>query len=315
MDSPDFEEYEEEERVRGSAGRKGAGAAKTFDTRQGQVIAIGPRGCRVRTGESEVSCRPKAGIAPGDMIAFDSTGQIREVLPRRTTLSRPDPMNPRIERVIAANIDIVVMVASIRAPDLRPGLIDRYLIAIEKGGAEPVLCLTKMDLAASEAYLRPVAPYRELGVQVFEISIRTGMGIGTLRDALRGKLSVLVGHSGVGKSSLLNALAPHALAETRAISEASGKGVHTTTGSSLHEADGVRIIDTPGVREFGLWKITAAEVLRSFREFEPFAAECQFADCSHTHEPVCGVKEAADSGRISRARFEAYLRLLGTLGD
>ena len=304
-----WEEYETDERVR-SVGPK---QKKAPATREGQVVALEPRGCEVKAGEDIVPCRPKEGLAAGDFVRFDEMGRIREVLLRRTTLSRPDPMNARIERVIAANVDVVVMVASIRSPELRPGLIDRYLIAIEKGGAEPLLCVSKCDLAESGEDFAPIAPYRELGVDMCRVSVRTGEGLEELRAALRGKLAVLVGHSGVGKSSLLNVFVPDAGARTGEISEAYGKGKHTTRGSRLYEHAGVRIIDTPGVREFGLWEITAAEVLRSFREFEPFANACQFADCTHTHEPICAVREAAEDGRIAKARYATYRRLLETL--
>jgi ribosome biogenesis GTPase len=307
----DWEDFETDERVRSVGAKLKKSAVEV--TRKGQVVAIEPRGCEVKADEEIVKCRPKEGLAAGDFVQFDELRRIRDVLPRRTTLSRPDPMNPRIERVIAANVDVVVMVASVRKPELRPGLIDRYLIAIEKGGADALLCVTKCDLAQSPEDFAPIAPYRELGISVCAVSKRTGEGLEELRVALTGKLVVLVGHSGVGKSSLLNILVPEARAKTGAISEAYGKGTHTTRGSRLYEHEGVRIIDTPGVREFGLWRITAEEVLRSFREFEPFADACQFANCTHTHEPDCGVKAALEGGLVSAARYAAYCRLLGTL--
>ncbi|MCU1258871.1 MAG: rsgA [Bryobacterales bacterium] len=308
------EDWEEEEKVRSAprgASKTGAAKGRIQATREGQITAIGPRGCEVvPTGGNPLACKPKSGLAVGDRVMFDETGTIRRVLPRETTLSRPDPMNPRLERVIAANVDVVVMVAAIRAPVLRPGLIDRYLIAIEKGGSEALLCITKIDKMESVEELGQVEPYRRLGIRVFPVSMKTGEGVEELRGALAGKLAVLVGHSGVGKSSLMNRLKPDANAATGEISRLYQKGQHTTTASTMYTMrDGIRVIDTPGVREFGLWDLTAAEVERHFHDFDAFRPECQFADCSHTHEPVCGVRKALGRGVIAQARYECYLRL------
>ncbi len=304
------EDYEEEPKFR-SAPRTAARKSRQQTVTEGQIIAIGPRGCEVLPeGGLPLACKPKAGLAVGDRVEFDGAGAIRQVLPRRTTLSRPDPMNPRLERVIAANIDVVVMVAAIRAPVLRLGLIDRYLIAIEKGGAEPLLCITKIDRMESPDELNQIEPYRALGIRVFPASMKTGEGVEELRAALAQKLAVLVGHSGVGKSSLMNLLKPDANAATAEISRLYQKGRHTTTASTMYMLrDGIRVIDTPGVREFGLWDLTAPEVERHFHDFDEFRTACQFADCSHMHEPVCGVRNALAEQRISRARYECYLRL------
>lgn len=312
----DAEDYEEIEKVRGGPRKSGAAKAPAHVTREGQITAIGPRGCEVvPEGGEAIACKPKSGLAVGDRVEFDETGVVRRVLPRLTTLSRPDPMNPRLERVIAANIDVVVMVAAIRAPVLRPGLIDRYLIAIEKGGSEPLLCITKIDKMESAAELEQVDPYVRLGIRVFPVSMKTGEGVEALRGALAGKLAVLVGHSGVGKSSLMNRLKPDANAATGEISRLYQKGQHTTTASTMYTMrDGIRVIDTPGVREFGLWDLTAAEVERHFHDFDEYRRACQFADCAHTHEPVCGVKTALENGAIARARYECYLRLREEVG-
>ncbi len=246
----------------------------------------------------------------GDEVEFDAEGNIRRMLPRRTSLSRPDPMNPRIERVIAANVDVVVMVAAIRKPDLRPGLIDRYLIAIEKGGATPILCITKVDLMEAADELNVLEPYRQLGISVIPVSTKTGQGVEQVRDALAGKLAVLVGHSGVGKSSVMNRLMPEANAATGEISRLYQKGRHTTTASTMYRlGSGIRVIDTPGVREFGLWDLTAAEIERHFHEFDAYRGECQFQDCTHIHEPICGVRQALVNGAISPERYGAYVRI------
>ncbi len=311
----EFDEFEEVEKVRGGP-KKQASGARAVSTREGQVIGIGPTGCRILSGEEALPCKPKAGLAVGDFVDFDEAGNIRQIRPRRTTLSRPDPNNPRLERIIAANMDVVVMVVSIQAPPLRPGLIDRYLIGIQKGRAEPVLCVNKIDLVESDADYAPLAPYRNLGLREFRVSTRLSRGIAELRAALANQLAVFVGHSGVGKSSLTNALKPDAGAITGKISAVWNRGRHTTTGSTMYQmADGLRIIDTPGVREFGLWKLTPAELAGHFHDFDAPSARCQFTDCTHTHEPICGVREAIDSGEVPRARYETYLRIRQTIED
>ncbi len=308
----EFEEFEEVEKVRG--GPKKQSPERVVPTKAGQVIGIGPTGCRVLCGDEAIACKPKAGLTVGDFVDLDDQGNVRSVQPRKTTLSRPDPNNPRIERVIAANIDVVLMVVSIRSPALRPGLIDRYLIAIEKGGAEPVLCINKADLIESDDDLEPLEPYKEIGLRMYPVSTKQGEGLAELRAELAGKLAVFVGHSGVGKSSLTNALKPDAGAITGKISKVWNTGRHTTTSSTMYLlADGLRIIDTPGVREFGLWKLTQAELVHSFHEFDEPSRECQFTDCTHTHEPVCGVREALEAGTISVARYETYLRIRESL--
>src|SRR5205823_739820 len=155
------------------------------------------------------------------------------------------------------------------------------------------ICVNKLDLLTPEeemAELEKLRPYRELGLKLLACSAGEGRGVDALLEALAGKLCVFVGHSGVGKSSLLNALNPDLGLVTNTLREADGKGRHTTTGSHLYELPhGVRVIDTPGIREFGLWKLTLDEARWYFDEFTPFAPECRFADCSHLHEPACAV--------------------------
>lgn len=308
----EFEEFEEIEKVRGKP--KKTGGIRAIATRAGQVIGIGPTGCRVLLNEEAVACKPKSGLAVGDQVDLDDLGNIRTIHPRRTTLSRPDPTNPHIERIIAANIDAVLMVVTIRSPDFRPGLIDRYLIAIEKGRAQPILCVNKIDLVPSPDEFSVLDPYRNLNIPIIQLSTRTGEGLVELRAALAGKLAVFVGHSGVGKSSLTNALKPEAKAITSHISQYYQKGRHITTGSTMYQlADGLRLIDTPGVREFGLWQLSPAELAGHFHDFDEASKLCQFANCTHTHEPVCGVRDAVNEGTIALQRYETYLRIRETL--
>jgi ribosome biogenesis GTPase len=230
---------------------------------------------------------------------------------RRTKLSRPAVGHTR-EKVIAANIGLVVIVASVAKPAFSPDLIDRYLIAAQAGGAEPVLCLNKTDLVEKEPPL--LAFYRDLGIRVIRTSCATGEGISTLREVLAQELSVLAGHSGVGKSSLVNVLEPALNIETQEISESTRKGRHTTSTSRLYVlGSGARIIDTPGIRQLGLWGISPEEVDYYFHELAEAAPRCRFRDCTHVHEPGCAIKSAVDSGAISRARYESYVRIRRSL--
>lgn len=275
----------------------------------GLVVTTGPGFCDVLWGQERLRCRTAVDVATGDQVRFSpERRRVEEVLPRRTVLSRSDPHNPRIERVIAANIDVVVNVVSLKNPPLRPGLIDRYLIAIGKSGAEVLVCVNKIDLLESPGEFELLAPYENLGIPVIRCSATTGEGIDQLSHALAGKLCVFSGHSGVGKSSLLNSLTGLTL-ETGGVSAANRKGRHITTSSALYcLPNGAMVIDTPGIREFGLWDVSQSGLRRYFHEFD--GRKCAFADCSHTHEPDCAVKEAPD---IAPARYESYLRILKTM--
>ena len=263
-------------------------------------------------------------VAVGDQVSYARKGEdflVFQVLPRRTWLARPDPLNPRLQRVVAANIDVVVQVASVVKPPLRPALVDRYLVAIQHGGAQPVVCINKLDLLTEKEKKRelaPLAPYRDLGVPVIECSAENGTGIEELRQLLKDKTAAFVGHSGVGKSSLANAMAPTLDAATGAVSESRGTGRHTTTRSSLYTLDqGIRLIDTPGIREFGLWNLTVESLGQYFPDFHEAAAGCRFNNCTHSHEPACAVREWAESddSPISFARYRTYLRILESLSS
>jgi ribosome biogenesis GTPase len=292
-------------------------------TTEGTVAWVGQGVCKVRMADGEVSCglcnelaeRQQSAIAVGDQALVDEHLVVRAILPRRTQLSRPDPANPNRERAIAANVDLVVITVSIKTPPLHPRLIDRYLVAIQKGGAAAVICVNKLDLALDEAdlasELAKLDPYREAGAIVVGCSTSTGQGKDELQALMEGKTCAFVGHSGVGKSSVLNMLRPELELETGSVSEGYGRGRHTTTASSLYElSSGTRLIDTPGIRSFGLWKMTAEELASYFPEFEEHAWECRFRDCTHCEEPGCGVKAAIALGKVPQARYDTYRRLL-----
>ncbi len=274
---------------------------------EAQVVSVTSGRCHAVNSSGLLSCRNQLPVAPGDFVALVEGQRVKRILPRRTFLSRPDPGNPRLEKVVAANMDVVVIVVAAADPPLHPGLIDRYLIAIERGGADAAICVNKSELGDREAIEHVLHPYRSLPAPIVVCSAHTGAGIDDLRAIVAGKLCVFVGHSGVGKSSLLNALLPTAGAATGGVSDGTGKGRHTTTRSQIYDLkDGARVIDTPGVREFGLWKLHPAEVRLYFHDFDEAAASCRFSDCTHLHEPDCMVRAQVEAGLIAPARYQRY---------
>ncbi|HVT02192.1 MAG TPA: ribosome small subunit-dependent GTPase A [Thermoanaerobaculia bacterium] len=305
--------------------------AQLTGLREATVISTTRRICSVVAEDEILDCYltsrlaavQQSEIAPGDRVLFgtkdDGNRMIQSALPRKTFLARPDPHNARKQRVIAANIDTVVNVVAVKNPPLRPRLIDRYLIAIMEGGAKPIICVNKVDLLDDEALreeLRCLDVYRDLGIETVLCSIEDGRGLDELMSKLRGGTSVFVGHSGVGKSSILKKLVTSIDGEgggeikTGAVTAKQGTGRHTTRQATLYDlGEGTSIIDTPGIREFGLWNLDE-ETLRSyFPEFDELAGDCRFNDCSHSHEPECAVKTAAEEGHISKARLDTYHRL------
>jgi ribosome biogenesis GTPase len=293
------------------------------------VIAVSSARCRLFFDGRELDCvvpseiarRQRSALTVGDRVVAEpiegNLFRLVSVLPRRTVLSRPDPFNPRVERLIAANIDIAVNVVSIKAPPLRLRLIDRFLIAIQRGGARAAICVNKIDLVDDrDAALEPLRVYEQLGVPVIACSTRGGEGIDTVRALIEGKTSAFVGHSGVGKSSILNALDASLRIATADVHKKRGTGRHTTTASTLFDlGDETYVIDTPGIREFGLWDITPEALREAFPEFQEAAEWCRFNDCTHLHEPSCEVKRRVERGEINPARYETYVRLAEELSQ
>lgn len=287
------------------------------------VISVASGRCRVFYDGREVDCavppeiaaRQKSALAVGDRVRVEWPGgvhRITEVLPRRSVLARPDPLNAHRQRLIAANIDVVAHVVSVKAPPLRPRLIDRFLIAIQRGGAQPVIVVNKVDALDAddrEQEMTKLEPYRALQVPVIACSAKTGEGLDLLREQVENRTCALVGHSGVGKSSILNALDNRLQLATNTLHRR-GTGRHTTTASTLYDfGGGTYLIDTPGIREFGLWDLDRTSLRGYFPEFEEASELCRFTDCSHVHEPDCEVKRRVEEGTLSRARYDTYVRL------
>ncbi len=297
----------------------------------GTVIETGSIIYRVQTAEGVLDCRVPTAlmdlqgttVAAGDDVEVRTTGDDRQIVAihrRRSILSRPDPDKAHQEKVIVANVDAVAVVVSVVAPPLHPAIIDRFMVAIGRGGARPILVVNKMDLLPDSGWQRDeelgkLQPYRHSGAPIFQVSSETGAGVDEFRESLSGLMVAFVGHSGVGKSSLVNAVFPSARQIVGSLSTGYGRGAHTTTNSSVIDVgNGTRLIDTPGIRSFGLWQVTPEELARYFPEFGQLGSGCKFRDCTHTHEPSCGVKKAVESGTIDETRYDTYLRMFESLG-
>lgn len=255
-------------------------------------------------------------LVTGDRVVWrdgNPLGVVVAVLPRVSELSRPDPHGDM--KTVAANIDRIVIVIA-PYPEPHAVLIDRYLIAASAIGIEPALLINKIDSlddATRPKITQLENSYRNLGYNVMRASTQTGEGLDELKRFLAEFTSVFVGQSGVGKSSLVNALLPDANLKVGALSERQ-LGSHTTTNAQLfHFPAGGDLIDSPGIREFGLWHMDADEVLEGFIEFRPFIGHCKFRDCSHRHEPGCAILLALAEGKISQGRMDSYRYILSTL--
>lgn len=258
---------------------------------------------------------PDKRLVVGDRVVVEGTkgcAVVAEVLPRRNTLTRKSPGEER-PRVIAANVDQAVVVMAAKLPEPNPRLIDRLLVACHHASIRPIVCVNKVDQGTElvEAWL---GDYQDAGYEIFLTSARTARGIGSLKRALADKTTLFCGPSGVGKSALLNAIHPGYRLQEGSISDATGKGRHTTTTAQLLPLPGGGfVVDTPGIREFGLWDLKPEMLASLFPDIARWAQECSFNNCGHDREPGCQVRRAVEEGRVSSRRYTSYLKLRAEL--
>ena len=314
----DDDDYLDSDKERGSHGT-GRMAKKQkpkvdylpIEEANGTVVEVFPNQCKIKdsTGH-EFACtyrkarlptpeiRERSPVAVGDRVRFEPVGNrdgvIDGVCVRRNFLARPAPEST-MRHTIVANIDMLVIAAASREPDFSPGLVDRFLVAAQAAQIEPIICITKMDLFVPGSE-RPWTLYRDIGFTVIETCAKTGNGLSELRTVLDGKLATFCGHSGVGKTTILNALLGFEAGKTREVSTSTGKGMHTTTGAYL--IPGTNLIDTPGIREFGLLRVKPEDLRRYFPEFENL--RCAEQDCWHRDEEGCLAQEFASYGSYRR---------------
>lgn len=279
----------------------------------------------VRTEEGTLICqlrgRLKQGARQGDIAAIGDrvevsrvdadTGLIEEIKPRQRMISRLAP-TPRGEyrQIIIANPDQIVYVFACADPEPRMRMLDRFLVSAEEQHVPPLIVANKVDLVGIEEAQALFSHYEKVGYPVIYTSAKTGFAINDFRERLTGQISALAGPSGAGKSSLLNALQPGLGLEVKEVSQATGKGTHTTVFSEMFPLKGGGYVaDTPGLKALALWDIEPEELDGYFPEIRRRVAECQFSDCTHLHEPGCAIKAAVENGEIHPERYESYVRM------
>ena len=257
-------------------------------------------------------------VAVGDDVllspSHEGSAIIEKVLERRTAFFRPAVGQETIKQVIASNLDKLAIVSSITSPKLKTGLIDRFLISAQLGKLQPLIIINKIDLPKPAEFETVFSAYKSLGIEVFPTSCETGEGIQDLKQAMRGYKTILVGHSGVGKSSIINQLVPGLDLKTATISKSTNRGKHTTAHIELFELpSGGFLADSPGLKVMGIWDVEKGELQYYYAEFEKYNGTCRFKDCAHIHEPNCAVKQALETGEIEKFRYENYLAILESL--
>jgi ribosome biogenesis GTPase / thiamine phosphate phosphatase len=266
-------------------------------------------------------------VCVGDRIEFDlnqdNSGVITKVFPRENYISRKAPRikgagvrGQRLEQIVAANIDNLIIVSSAQTPKFNNRLIDRLIVASESSGIQPIIVINKIDLDKGNEIVPWADLYREIGYEVFETSVIENRGIDKLKLALQNKKNLVWGQSGVGKSSLLNILYSELDFKVGAVSNYSSKGTHTTVTSVMKNVGGdTFIIDTPGIREIDPYGIKQEDLGHYFIEFGKYISDCRFNTCTHNHEPGCAVCHALNSGDISAERYQSYLNILETIEE
>ena len=272
--------------------------------------------CHIRRTIDSVVCGDEVLFTQGDDSDEKLSGIIEAVKDRRSLLTRPDYYDGI--KPVAANIDYIVIVSAV-VPEFSTHIIDRYIVACEDIGITPLLVGNKIELAdetQKAQILDAMKIYNKLGYKTLLTSCKTDEGIQSLTDELNQRTSIFVGQSGVGKSSLINRILPNANEEVGDISENSGLGQHTTTAAKLlHLPSGGDLIDSPGVREFGLWHLPPERVTWGFIEFRDYLGGCKFRDCKHKNDPGCLIRQAVEENKIAQQRYESYHRILDTMDE
>lgn len=293
------------------------------------VVRVDFGGCRLESGDGVMFDATVRGrlmghrkslgnaVVVGDRVGLEweqERAMVASVEPRRNAFSRRASGNRPAEQVVAANVDLVVVVAALLRPEFRHGLVDRVLVQADSAGIPALLALNKADLGGPEEVREIAAEYGRAGVEVRPLSALSGDGVEAVRAACRARRALFIGHSGVGKSTLLAALAPgHELLQGD-VNQRTGKGRHTTTAALLlRPSPDLELIDTPGVRAFGLWGVAPADLAAHYPELRERAGTCRFRDCRHDREPGCALREAFERGDIGARRFESFRKLQAEL--
>ena len=309
------------------------------DWLEGRILSILPQGVIVDDGQNKITCtlkgelkkertRAKNLVAVGDFVLFEKIaeqeGIIAQVKPRQTVLSRADNLSRLKEQLIAVNIDQVLITTSVVNPPLKPALIDRYIIATQKGKMKPVVVINKIDLLEEdseaarkekELYFELIKAYEAVDITVISLAALKGQGLLELKEIMRNQASVFSGQSGVGKTSLINQVPGLDLRVGETV-ERTKKGSHTTTSTRLIPLEsGGWCIDTPGIKSFGVWDLKINEIERYFTEIHQCGLKCKFPNCTHTHESDCAVLQAVTAGELSAVRYDSYQSLVTSLSE
>lgn len=292
----------------------GTGGIWRVRTNDGETLEVSMRG-RLKKLDDALK------LTVGDHVTLeqgtqDESWAIGEILPRTSQLARRMPGGGHGERIVAANVDQVMIVFAAAKPEPHVRMLDRFLVIAEGNALEARIVINKIDLVDEAETRQRFSDYAKAGYPMHFTSMKKEIGLGELHDALAGRTSVLSGPSGVGKSSLLNGMYPGLNLRVGEISESVNKGRHTTVGAMLHPLpDEGFVVDTPGLREVGMWGMPSEHLDSCFPEFREYLDSCRFGDCTHITEPDCAVREAVKSGSVSSERYDSYVKLRGELED